>query len=216
MSNALKEKLYNNSKKRWQKAEASLTGIMDGFESVHDADAADSCAILEKLIANKKINPNYVIDCGAGIGRVSQHVLAKYFAQIDILERDQKFVDYCHKNFAQNPKIKNIFCDSLENFQFDKLYDAIWIQWCLQDLQNDDLTDFLMRCKKSLAPNGVIIVKENIMHEDNYLDEHHGCEIRTSEAFEEIFRKCNLKTLHQSAIPNWPATLLPVFSVVLA
>ncbi len=215
MISSKKEKLYNQSKKRWQKAEASLTGIMDGFESVNDCDAQDSCTILEKLIAAKQIEPNYVIDCAAGIGRVSQHVLTKYFAQIDIFERDEKFVQYCQKNFEQNHKIKDISCDSLQNFQFNKLYDAIWVQWCLQDLQDDDVIDFLTRCKNSLTKNGAIIIKENIMYAGTFIDEDAGCEIRPRKAFEDFFAHCNLQIIHQSIIPNWPKTLLPVTTFVL-
>ena len=94
MNNFDKEFLYNQSAKRWQKAEASLDGIMDGFASVHEIDAKDSCLTLENLIANNQINPTYAIDCAAGIGRVSQHVLTKYFSKIDILERDKKFTEY--------------------------------------------------------------------------------------------------------------------------
>jgi len=211
-----KEELYNQSKKRWHKAEASLTGIMDGFESVNDFDVADSCKILENLITTKQIEPNYIIDCAAGIGRVSQYVLTKYFSQIDIFERDQKFVNYCKNNFAQNSKIKEISCNSLQDFQFNKLYDVIWVQWCLQDLQDDDLAAFLIRCKNSLTTSGVIIVKENIMlYEGRYLDVDNGCEFRSNKDLRDIFTQCNLQIMQEGRIDNWPTTLLPIATFVL-
>lgn len=215
MTKPNKETLYNQSKQRWIKAEASLTGIMDGFESVNDCDIANSCKILENLITTKTIEPNYIIDCGAGIGRVSQYALTKYFANTDLFERDEKFVEYCKKNFAENSKVKEISCDSLQDFQFNKLYDAIWVQWCLQDLQDDDLAAFLMRCKNNLTKSGVIIVKENIMHEGRYLDVENGCDYRSSQAFRGIFAKCGLSVMQEGRIENWPDTLLPVACFVL-
>ncbi|MSP33580.1 MAG: methyltransferase domain-containing protein [Rickettsiales bacterium] len=209
-----KKLMYDQSKKRWQNAEASLTGIMAGFDRVSDIDIKDSCLILENLISTGQINPNRAIDCAAGIGRVSQYALTKYFNKIDILERDQKFIEYCQKNFAENPKIENIFCNSLEDFQFDNLYDTIWVQWCLQDLQEDDVISFLVRCKNNLTNNGVIIVKENI-YIHTIIDEDYGNEIRSDNFLRDLFAKCGLVVLQETRIAGWPNDLLPIGVFVL-
>lgn len=214
MQNYTKEATYAKSKKRWHKAEASMHGIMDGFEYVNDIDVADSCLLLEKLIIENQINLGNVIDCAAGIGRVSKHVLSGYFQEIDILEQDEKFVNYCRAEFAQNPAVKNIYCDSLQNFKFENSYDAIWIQWCLQDLLEDDVEKFLKNCQDNLRENGVIIIKENIAHE-NLSDLDNGYTVRTVDYFYKVFLQQNLQVIHQQFTANWPQELLPVVSFVV-
>ena len=42
-------------------------------------------------------------------------------------------------------------------------YSLIWIQWCVGHLTDDQLVQFLKRCKTVLAPaDGVIVIKENL------------------------------------------------------
>ena len=54
----------------------------------------------------------------------------------------------------------------------DTGFDVIWCQWCLGQLNDEDLVSFLIRCKESLRTSthgfdldGLIIVKENICSE---------------------------------------------------
>ena len=47
-----------------------------------------------------------------------------------------------------------------ENFQFKRKYDLIWIQWCLENLEDDDLRPFLKKCFENLNDDGIIIIKE--------------------------------------------------------
>lgn len=218
MTNFNKEVFYSQAKKRWHNAQATLTGIMDGFENVHDIDVANSCDILDDLIKNKLITPNYVMDCGAGIGRISQHVLNKYFSSIDLLEQDKKFVEFCQENFKNQPKIKDIYQDSLQNFQFKKSYDVVWIQWCLEHLTDLDVIAFLQKARKNLKDDGVIVIKGNLMEnyeEENYIDIKKGDIIRSFKAFEDIFKKCELKIIATSKIKDWSQDLMPVMSFVL-
>ncbi len=210
-----KEKWYSNSIKRWQKAEANLYGIMDGFVDVNKSDVDFSCALIKHLIDNKKLNNDTVIDCAAGIGRVSENVLQNFFNKIDIVERDEKFVEACKKTFASNEKIRNIFCDSLENFEFRNNYDLIWIQWCLEEILYDDLIIFLKRCKSALKQNGIIIVKENILNSAEPFLEDSNREFRSVKYLCEIFDKCDLNLESYYMQPNWPQNLFPVATFVL-
>lgn len=209
-----KEKIYQQSKQRWQNAQANLVGIMDGFDYVNEIDLIDSCATIKNLIIKENISTNYAIDCAAGIGRVSEQILTKYFTNIDLLEQDKKFIEFCQKNFAQNPQVKNIFCDSLQNFQFNSLYDTFWIQWGLENLDEKDSINFLIKCKNNLTKNGVIILKENISPEE-YIDIDNGIILRSYQGFADIFVKCNLQIIEQKFIDNWPEGLLPVCTFIL-
>jgi len=43
------------------------------------------------------------------------------------------------------------------------VYDVIWNQWCLGHLTDDQLVEYLLRCKEVLEPEmGFIVVKENM------------------------------------------------------
>src|SRR3989338_8935621 len=152
-----KESWYNKARRRWQHTEASNAGVLGGFD-VNEVDIAKSRQLLDYLIIKGKINTNSVIDCAAGIGRISKNLLTKYFNNVDILEQDEKFVNHCHKEFARNPIVRNIYHDSLQKFIFKHSYDVIWIQWCLEDLEDDGLFHFLQNCKKALNANGVVII----------------------------------------------------------
>jgi len=48
---------------------------------------------------------------------------------VDLLERDEKFIEEAKKTLLNNSKIGNFYCFSLENFIAKEQYDCIWIQW---------------------------------------------------------------------------------------
>lgn len=65
--------------------------------------------------------------------------------------------------------VRRVFNMGLEEWQpteGDK-YDLIWNQWCLGHLTDDQLVQYLERCKTVLAAGeGLIVVKENITSND--------------------------------------------------
>ena len=89
---------------------------------------------------------------------MTSSVLLNYFQEIDIVEQDDKFVEHSKITFKNEPKVKNIYQSSLQNFKFEKEYNLIWIQWCVENLDDDDLLYFMIKCKKSLASDGMVIV----------------------------------------------------------
>ena len=50
----------------------------------------------------------------------------------------------------------------MEELEFEHTYDLIWIQWVIGHLIDEDLINFLVKCKKHLSPSGVIFVKDNL------------------------------------------------------
>ena len=47
----------------------------------------------------------------------------------------------------------------------------MWIQWCLENLEDEDLRPFLKKCYDNLNDNGIIIVKENLYNIDKEEEE---------------------------------------------
>ena len=156
---------YKKREKYWSSVEPNLTSVL-GNEIIQLPDVKCSCELLNGLILSKQLNPKSCLDCAAGIGRVTEYVLSNFFSEIDLFEKDKVFLEKCKQKFIGNDKVKNIYESSLEKFQFEKKYDLIWIQWCLENLEDEDLFPFLKKCYDNIKDDGIIIVKENLYNID--------------------------------------------------
>lgn len=215
-----KENWYSKTKAFWEKSEPTISGILEGNDIVHNSDVKTSSEMLEGMILTNKINPGIVLDCGAGIGRVTSSVLINYFEKIDIMEQDEKFCCKCKETFTDNPKIRNIFQSSIQGFNFkngnDLLkYDVIWIQWCVENIEDDDLLEFLIKCKNALNINGLVIVKENIVAKGKVFIKEDFSKVRSDIIFKKIFTNAGFKICKHFHHPNWPKDLMKVSVFVL-
>ena len=99
----------------------------------------------------------------------------------------------------------------MQDFTPTETYDVIWCQWVLAYLTDDDLIDFLMRCKKGLRSNGLIIVKENVTSGIVEEVDLEDCSVtRTELAMQNVFHKAGLTILKQEFQKNFPKGLFPV------
>lgn len=81
--------------------------------------------------------------------------------EVDIVEPIAKFTEALQKKRG----VRSVFNVGLEEWQPDVgvQYDLVWNQWCVGHLRDEQLVQYLERCKKVLSPgNGLIVVKENI------------------------------------------------------
>ena len=101
-----KEDWYKKREKHWASKEPTLLSVLGGFEKSHLPDIKCSCELLNGLILSKQLNPGSSLDCGAGIGRVTEYVLCNFFKEIDLVEKDKKFIDKCKIKFSSNNKIR--------------------------------------------------------------------------------------------------------------
>ena len=236
---------YKKREKHWASVEPSLVSVL-GDEKIQLPDVKCSCELLNGLILSKQLNPISCLDCAAGIGRVTEYVLSNFFKEIDLFEKDKVFLEKCKKKFIGNDKIKNIYESSLEKFQFKKKYDLIWIQWCLENLEDEDLRPFLKKCYENINDDGIIIVKENLYNseddEESEEDEEKEKEKEKNEIKEEdkskkyefkysdadfskqrpdafyinLFLECDFKIKLHFLNPNWPESLMPLCVYVLS
>lgn len=238
-----KKNWYKKREEHWASVEPNLASIL-GDEKIQLPDVKCSCELLNGLILSKQLNPISCLDCAAGIGRVTEYVLSNFFKEIDLFEKDKAFLEKCKKKFIGNDKIKNIYESSLENFQFKRKYNLIWIQWCLENLEDDDLRPFLKKCFENLNDNGIIIIKENLYNidenEEDEIDEKkkedekkeikkednkNNYEYKYSEAdyskqrpdvfYINLFLECNFKIKLHFLNPNWPESMMPLCVYVL-
>ena len=221
---------YKKREAHWASKEPVLLSVVGGFEKSHLPDVKCSCELLNGLILTKQLNPGNALDLAAGIGRVTEFVLSNFFKEIDLVEKDKKFIDKCKVKFSSNEKIKKIYMESLENFKFEKKYDLIWIQWCLENLEDEDLEPFLKKCYDNLNEDGIIIVKENLYNvegegeeeeeeEDNYQFKYSDLDYskqRPDAFYINLFIKNKFKIKLHFLNPNWPEDMMPLCVYVLS
>ena len=219
-----KEDWYKKREEHWSSKEPTLLSVLGGFENSHLPDVKCSCELLNGLILTKQLNPRIALDCGAGIGRVTEYVLCNFFKEIDLVEKDKKFIDKCKIKFSSNDKIKNIYMSPLENFKFEKKYDLIWVQWCLENLEDEDLDPFLNKCYNNLKDEGIIIVKENLYNFEEGKNEKNEftysdldfSKQRPDAFYINLFLKNKFKIKLHFLNPNWPEDMLPLCVYVLS
>ncbi|OCT52891.1 hypothetical protein CLCR_10632 [Cladophialophora carrionii] len=92
-------------------------------------------------------------------------------------------------------------------------YDLVWNQWCLDYLSTPDLVRYLRRLIQLLAPDGWIIVKENISTaaggEDIFWEENSSVS-RSDQNFRACFERAGLVIVKTQLQTGFPRKLLPV------
>ncbi|KAH0394355.1 hypothetical protein KCU89_g11453, partial [Aureobasidium melanogenum] len=124
----------------WNSCDPSVTGMLGGFPQVSRIDLQQSTTFLAKLRRASKTHPttsplSRIVDCGAGIGRITLGLLSKVATVTDIVEPVEKFTreisegdDF--KQLREQGKIGTIYNVGLEAWEPEHTYDVIWIQWC--------------------------------------------------------------------------------------
>ena len=161
--------------------------IGDATTSVNDV--IHSLQLIDNIYAD---HPTWIIrnalDCGAGVGRVTKHVLLKRCNRVCLLEGCERWFKqirrYLGKKRSQNCKF--VFGRLEESASLEAccqggisssnsrrsnngdrrgkgeiLFDLIWIQWTLQYLIDADVVSTLLRMRSALTSNGRLILKEN-------------------------------------------------------
>lgn len=215
ISQLSREERYKKVKEYWEQCDNNVADMLGQNLQVNEIDLKTSSQLLNGLIKINMLKPGRVIDCGAGIGRITNSLLQNFFVECDLVEMNENFVNYAKDFFSQNEKVKEIYCSSLQDFNFEKKYDCIWVQWCVENLEDDDLDKFLINCHNSLEDDGLVIVKENISPQGVYFSKVDFSKIRSDRIFQQIFIRNGFKIIKHFHHPNWPEDLLKVSTFVL-
>lgn len=210
-----KDQRYEKTKEYWENCDNTIEDMLGGNPQVNEIDIKTSSELLEGLIKSGKLNPGRVLDCGAGIGRITNSVLQNYFSEVDLVEMNKNFVEFGKQFFKDNKKIKDFYCSVLQEFKFEKKYDCIWIQWCIENLEDDDLDIFLTNCCKNIQDNGLMVIKENITDKGNFYSSEDFSKIRSDRIYKEIFERNGFSIVKHFHHPNWPKDLMKVSVFVL-
>lgn len=108
-------------------------------------------------------------------------------------------------------KVGEIFQQGIQEFtpENDK-YWLVWCQWCVGQVPDKVLVEFLKKCGAALQPGGLIVVKENIAPMYDAFDSTDSSVTRTDESFRQIFKKANLRIVMTALQKGLPKELYPV------
>ncbi|KAK8744171.1 hypothetical protein OTU49_001030 [Cherax quadricarinatus] len=204
---------YSDAAAYWDSVPATVNGMLGGFAHLNLADISGSDTFLRSVFKMK--NPpghGRAVDCGAGIGRITKHLLQKHFGKVDLVEQCQNFLDRAKENFKGSKKIGEFLCQGLQHFSpRPNTYDVVWCQWVLGHLTDADLEDFFRRMAYGLKPCGVIVVKENVTSSGKVeLDEEDSSVTRPERQLLDIIERAELKILKNTKQPNFPKSLYEV------
>ncbi|KAL5103714.1 hypothetical protein TcWFU_005628 [Taenia crassiceps] len=168
---------YIKSAKYWSGVDATVNGMLGGLSRVHRPDIAGSKSVLARFGPSRR---ERALDCGAGIGRVTKHLLLPHFLTVDMVEMTEKFLDASVAYIGQPDadRVGKRFCCTLQDFTPPQgQYDVIWVQWVIGHLTLPATVEFLHRCAAGLRPcdsatanttdttpvrRSVIVLKDNV------------------------------------------------------
>lgn len=209
---------YAKGAEYWNGQGDDLEGIMGGYPETHESDISESAEFLNSVRLLRAPPPfGTVLDCGAGIGRVTGQLLVKHFQHVDLLEPNERLLKAARRD-VQDPKAERFLVGTLQDFEPEhNRYDVIWIQWVLLYLPDDDLLVFLKKCCGCLRSGGAICVKENVVLDGGkwVLDREDNSISRTDSQYQSIFRQAGLQAELVVRQVLWPAHLIPVMMYCL-
>ncbi|KAK9453035.1 alpha-N-methyltransferase NTM1 [Dipodascopsis uninucleata] len=220
---------YNDAIDYWTGVPATVDGVLGGFgnTSLPKTDVKGSLSFFRRIASryrdfeeSGRTNSKYGCDIGAGIGRVTRDVLSKLCDKIDLVEPVAPFADQIPIELEKagvSEKLGTIYKKPMQDFvpQGQK-YWFIWCQWCLGQLKDSDLVEFLKRCSNGLQSDGMIFVKENntSVVEDEF-DETDSSVTRSDSSFRTIFTLAGLDLVEAEVQQGLPAGLYPVRTYAL-
>ncbi|PNW82111.1 hypothetical protein CHLRE_06g274400v5 [Chlamydomonas reinhardtii] len=219
---------YHKAVAYWDSQEASYNGVLGGYGYTSDLDVRDSRQLLLKAMrvqleaADKGQRQLTALDCGAGVGRVTEQLLRQHFHSVDLLEPSKHLLDTAAKNLSARtvPQPRGVaerfFCEGLQahNFEVGR-YDCIWIQWCMLYLTDVDFISLFQRAAVGLKPDGLIFVKENICKDGFVVDNDDSSLTRSNSYMLDLFEKAGVQVLYNVKQRNWPKELFEVRMYVL-
>ncbi|KAK2752584.1 Alpha N-terminal protein methyltransferase 1 [Onygenales sp. PD_40] len=205
--------------KYWNAVSPTVDGMLGGYPQISTIDLRGSSAFLAKvrrLIPSSGSGPiKQGVDCGAGIGRVTEGFLSRVCESVDIVEPVEKFVAVLKrgKPYAEG-KVGDIYITGIEDWKPTKTYDLIWTQWCANHLTDAQLVEFLVRCKSALSETGLLVFKENTTSDniEDLYDEADSTVTRTEDKFATLFQQAGFTLLRTEEQRGFPVRLglLPV------
>lgn len=199
----------------------TVGGMLGGYPQISRVDLQGSANFLAKLrrehptLSTSSSAPTKLlsrgVDCGAGIGRVTAGLLSNVCKIVDVVEPVAKFAE--EAEMGGKGAVGHVYVSGLEDWRPKERYELIWNQWCLGYLKDEQLVNYLRRCKEVITADGWIVIKENMSTsadgEDLY-DELDSSVTRTNEKFQQLFKEADFRLVRTEVQKGFPRGLFPV------
>ncbi|XP_063233910.1 N-terminal Xaa-Pro-Lys N-methyltransferase 1-B isoform X1 [Bacillus rossius redtenbacheri] len=212
-SECQEETFYKHAAKYWSNIPATVDGMLGGFGFISHTDIQGSSKFLQQLFKMKDApGRGRALDCGAGIGRVTKHLLVPLFDQVDLVEQNPAFLEQAREYVGPCRKLGELYGCGLQDFVPEEgRYDVIWTQWVLGHLTDDHLIQFFKACIGGLRSGGVVVVKENVTSSGRVeVDAEDSSVTRPPALLLELLGRAGLRCLREQRQTGFPAGLYPV------
>ena len=226
----------------WSAVSADNNGMLGGFPQISRIDLQGSANFVAKLrrrrdaqistrngaVGHDEPYDKYrsgnrlgrVVDCGAGIGRVTGGLLCSVADTVDVVEPVRKFTQEITSasefaTYRAEGRIGDVYNAGLEDWTppREEYYELMWHQWCLSQLTDDQVVDYLQRCRAGLKKEGWFVVKENMSTDvrgDDIFDETDSSVTRADSKFRTLFESAGFKIVGTDLQRGFPRGLFPV------
>lgn len=209
----------------WTGTEASVDGMLGGYPQVSRIDLQQSANFLAKLRRASSTHPasqklKRVVDCGAGIGRITLGLLSKVSEVVDVVEPVEKFTREISEGESFKEvrgqggvgRIWNVGLEAWHPKLEEQMYDIIWIQWCVGQCTDTQVHDLLLRIQPCVTKGGWIVLKENLSNDPagDIYDETDSSVTRTDEKLRQLFTDAKLKLVSTELQRGFPKGLYGV------
>ena len=93
---------YEKAAEYWSDIPPTIDGMLGGFAKISGTDIDGSSKFLKGLFRLDDAPGNArCLDCGAGIGRISKHLLQRHFSTVDLVEQNPKFLEQVGKQYSE-------------------------------------------------------------------------------------------------------------------
>ncbi|CAM9977915.1 unnamed protein product [Ectocarpus fasciculatus] len=195
-------------------------GVLGGYGHISPTDIAGSVAFLDELKSMRPLlGDENAADCGAGIGRVTKHLLLDRFDTVDIVEQSPRLIQAAPKYVGRDRDRTTCLCVGLQDFfPPEDSYDLVWIQWVVGHFTDVDLLKLLARCRSALRKGGLIVIKDNVIGEGEgafKVDSDDSSMTRSLGYFRSLFNHGGVRVVHQTRQHGFPGELFPVYMFAL-
>jgi protein N-terminal methyltransferase len=133
-----------------------------------EEDGVEGLAFLDRLILeSSSIKFARAIDAGAGVGRITKHILLKRYDTVQLIEADSGWSKHSRTYLGRKRAARCTFtCSRIEELHPDSDHssriDLVWLQWTLQYLTDADAVETLQNlASRLILRTGILVVKEN-------------------------------------------------------
>ena len=202
----------------WNSISSDVNGMLGGYPQISRIDLRGSLSFITKL---RRLSSNCQVrnaaklargvDCGAGIGRVTEGFLTNVCEVVDVVEPVAKFAKVLEDGSLKSEgTVGEIYVTGLQDWTPTKTYDVIWNQWCVGHLTDSQLVSYFRRCGAALSAGGWIIVKENLSTHrfgEDIFDDVDSSVTRSDQKFRDLFKEADLHIVKAELQTGFPKGL---------